>query len=127
MAKRRFSLKVKFEEFELEMPNGEVREAQIREFDGLTRDKYTNIVSAKMIVDPVTKMGTGLKDHMNMFADLLSLCLFVKDKEGEFKLLSISEVQAFPSSVQQELFEIASKINSLTQQTEQEEEERKNA
>lgn len=126
MAKKRFSLKVRFEEIELEMPSGEIREARIQEFDGLTRDKYTNIVSSKMIIDPVTKQGTGLKDHMNMFADLLSLCLHVKNNDGKFVLLTIPEIQAFPSAVQQELFEIASKINSLGAPTKEEEEERKN-
>lgn len=125
--KKRFSLKYKVEEFELEMSDGVIRDAKIQEFDGLTRDKYLNQVTKKMNVSSSGQNQTGMKDHINMFADLLVLCLHVKNADGAYSLLSIDEIQKFPNSTQQELFEIASSVNSLTPVTKEEEDDRKNA
>lgn len=115
-----FKLEYKKKSFTLEYPNGDIKSAEIREFDGLTRDKYMNTLSTRLARDPVTKEVTGMKDYSGTYSKLLSMVLYVENAEGKMVLCPEAEIQKFPTSVQSALNDIAADLCDLrnTQMTE---------
>ncbi len=103
---KRFSLKRRERKVILETENGGERVCFIREMDGRNRDAFTSRNSARFIVNDKGVI-VGMKSYDGQYALLLSLCMF----DEEDKLLDIKEIQTFPSSVQQELHDIAQKLN----------------
>jgi hypothetical protein len=111
---KRFSLKRKEQKVVLETETGGERTCVIREMCGRDRDTFSTKNSSRFIVND-KGIVVGLKTHDGQFALLLSLCMY----DEENKLMDIKEIQNFPSSVQEELHDLAQKLNWLAKKEEE--------
>lgn len=106
MAKR-FSLKFKTEVVEIEDKDGTVKNYTITELAGPVLSRYMNSVQEKTKIAPD---GTvTLSSYDGMYTDMLKLALLDENN------ICVSEevLNAWPASVQKQLFEIAQGLNSL--------------
>jgi hypothetical protein len=106
--KKRFSLKLKKFEFELEMLDGSVFACEIRELTGAERDSYLNFTISKAKVGPDGKLG-GMTDATGLQSELLALCLY--DQTGQKVPREI--VDTWPADTQTQLFEEAQRLSGL--------------
>jgi hypothetical protein len=100
----------------LEGPQGP-EEYELREMDAATRDDYLDQLARRMAVSPDGKI-MGVRQIQGMQASLIARCLFRANGER----VKEEEVQQWPASTVQALFETAQKMNHLVA----EEGERKN-
>jgi len=85
------------------------------ELTGESRDKYMTEMSQRMKYDGKGK-PTGLKSYNGLQAMLLTLCL--RDQTGE--AVKAADIQKYPSSAQNKLFEMAQEMNGLGELGEEE-------
>ena len=104
----RLSLKLGTEVVELEQADDTVKTYTLRELTGEERDTYLTGVFKRMKFSPAGK-STGLSSFEGLQAMLLTLCL--RDDAGE--LAKKADIQAYPASTQNQLFELAQKMNGL--------------
>jgi len=98
----------------LEDSDGRDRNLELRELTGKDRDFYLSGVSERMRYDPKGK-PLGLKSFKGLQSSLLTLSLYENDKNVQTK-----EIEGWPASVQEALFEQAQKISSLNQNEDEE-------
>jgi len=105
----KLDLRPKKELVVLQSEKGE-QEYYISEMTAEERDDYLQALSSRVKVDEEGR-PQGLKDFRGIQAELLSRCL--RTKKGE--LVKKEEIQSWPSSVVTSLYEIAQKINLLSE------------
>lgn len=81
-----------------------------------TRDKYMNTLAQRMRFDPVTGRPMGIKSFDGMFGELLSRCM---TEEDTGRLVTKEEVNAWPTTVAQGIYQIAQKLNRIEDEKEE--------
>jgi len=85
----------------------------LREFTGVTRDKYLNDVRGRMIdTDPV-KLAAGnvqIRNLDGLQASFVALCLFEK---GADEPVPYATINSWPATLVAELFDDAQKLNGM--------------
>lgn len=84
----------------------------LREMTGTKRDKYLNSMSGNLKF--INGKVSGLKNYDGVQNRLLTRCLFKPDGEA----FDSKELDEFPCSVLNQLFEIAQKLNGLDKDAE---------
>ena len=102
----------------LENKEGEEKRYTLKELTGKERNKYLNKMSNRVKIGQDGK-AMGIKNFDGFQSDLLKLSLF--DESGEH--VSEEDIEEFPSSTQQKLFEKAQKLSGLDTTTENEKNE----
>ena len=97
----------------LETPEGVDKTYSLREMTGRERDTYLTKMGDKFRYNAQGQVS-GVKTFEGMHSILLERCLYDEND----KLVSMSDLQNFPSRVLSELFAAAQKINALTQKLE---------
>ena len=97
----------------LETPEGVDKTYTLREMTGRERDTYLTKMGDKFRYNAQGQVS-GVKTFEGMHSILLERCLYDEND----KLVSMSDLQNFPSRVLSELFAAAQKINALTQKLE---------
>lgn len=115
----RFSLKRAEIPVILETEDGTEKEYTLREMLGKDRDSYLNKMGSKLKMDSKGRV-VGIKNYDGHMAILLIRCLF----DEEDKLVTIDDVQKFPTKTQSDLFKAAQELNALN--LEEEDEDSKN-
>jgi hypothetical protein len=87
---------------------GQAADYTLEEMNGTQRDSYLNDVANRVRVGPNGKSG-GVKNFTDLQAGLLARCL----RKPDGTLVSVKEVQQWPSSVQSELFIRAQDLSAL--------------
>lgn len=111
----RLSLKRKKVRIILE-DDGEEKSWTLRELDGTERNKFLNKMASRVKIGAGGK-AVGIKSFDGFQADLLKMCLF--DENGE--AINIEDIEALPSSTQQELFKKAQQLCGLDKDEEKDE------
>ena len=105
---RRFTLKFKTEEVEVEDVNGIIKEYKVTELSGPVLCKYMDEMQSRT---KVAKDGSvSMTSFDGMYTALLKHALLDSDN----KLVSVSEMESWPAGVQKGLFEIAQEMSGLT-------------
>lgn len=94
----------------LETPEGVDKTYTLREMSGKDRDNYLTKMGDKFRYNAQGQVS-GVKTFEGMHSILLERCLY----DETDKLVSLAELQNFPSRVLSELFSAAQKINALNQ------------
>ncbi len=81
----------------------------LREMTGLARDKWRNDQKKRIEVSKDGQSAT-VRDHRNVQAELITLCLF--DPSGQ--PVPVDEIAQWPSSLQEDLFQECQTLNTLT-------------
>ena len=89
----------------------------LRELDGTQRNKYLNKMTSRVKMGAGGK-AVGIKSFDGFQADLLKMCLFDENEEA----VSIEDIEALPSSTQQEIFKKAQQLCGLEDDKEKSEE-----
>jgi len=97
----------------LETPEGVEKTYTLREMSGRERDIYLTKMGDKFRYNSQGQV-TGVKTFEGMHSILLERCLYDENN----KLVSMTDLQNFPSRVLSELFSAAQKINALNQKME---------
>lgn len=97
----------------LETPEGVDKTYTLREMTGKERDNYLTKMGDKFRYNSQGQVA-GVKTFDGMHSILLERCLYDEND----KLVSLAELQNFPSRVLNELFAAAQKINALNQKME---------
>lgn len=97
----------------MEMEDGSERHLVLREMHGTGRDAYLQSMAGRMRTDAKGNI-IGVKNFDGLQASLLSKCLY--DEVDE--LVSVKEIQAFPTKAVITLFKAAQKLNGLEQDAE---------
>ena len=97
----------------LETPEGVDKTYTLREMTGRERDTYLTKMGDKFRYNSQGQVA-GVKTFDGMHSILLERCLYDEND----KLVSMSDLQNFPSRVLSELFSAAQKINALNQKLE---------
>lgn len=97
----------------LETPEGVDKTYTLREMSGKDRDIYLTKMGDKFRYNSQGQVA-GVKTFDGMHSILLERCLYDEND----KLVSMSDLQNFPSRVLSKLFAVAQKINALTQKLE---------
>ena|GEM_PF-5081293 len=120
MADELIRLKLKCKEVDviLDGPDGEEKKYTLKELSGADRNKYLNKMSSRVKIGKDGK-AMGIKNFDGFQADLLRISLF--DENGE--AVSVEEIEALPSSTQQELFEKAQQLSGLDNEPDSEKNE----
>lgn len=105
----RLSLSVQTVSVVLVGPTGQETEAEICEMTAEARDRYLDLLAARMKIDASGQVA-GVKRYEGLQAELLSRCLRRKDT-GAY--IPITEIQSWPSSVVTALFQKAQDLNHL--------------
>lgn len=106
----KFSLRPRGEEIHLEGKDSVVQVLTLREMTAADRDSYLVAISNRISVGPDGKPSPVLKDVAGFQAELLSRCLERMDGSR----VEIQEIQSWPSSVVQALFDRAQELNKLS-------------
>lgn len=95
-------------------PDGPVL-MEVREMNASSRDTYMQALSSRMEMDKEGK-AVSVKNYQGLQSDLLSRCLFRGND-----LVTQEEIQTWPATAVQTLFDAAQKLNHLEkdEQTEQ--------
>jgi hypothetical protein len=112
--RKTFSLCRKEEVIDLEDRNGNKGTFFVRELSGADRDKFLNVLGKK--IKMVDGKPAGLTDYNGSCSDLLSLCVF--DEQNQ--LVKVELIQSWPSSTQQAILEIATKLSGMNKEAEAE-------
>lgn len=112
---RRFSLKLKEVQVELEAPDGGVKTYTIRELTGAKRDDYMQFMMSKMDVGVGKDASGKMRSVDRIQSKLLAVCLFDESNAA----VQESVIQAFPASTQNELYKIASSISGMDEKAEE--------
>lgn len=109
---KRYVLKKKTIPIEIEQPDGQVRQCELRELSGAERNAYLNVQSRKVVQKGD---GTGqVKDFTGMCSDLLCRCLY--DDAGT--AIAANIIDTWPSEMQLELFKEAQRLSGLSNEGE---------
>ena len=103
----KFSLKLKSEVVTIETKDGTEEDYEIVEMSGEGLEEYFNGARDKIIMD--NGKVVGMKDFTGLYTSLLRITL--KGPDGKF--VPLTQLKAWPASVQKGLFEIAQKLNGL--------------
>lgn len=116
MSKVSFELSLQEQPVELKS-NDKVKHCIIRELDGKHHKQYMERMAANVEIGEDGKVAKILTAGVvGLEGFLLSLCLY--DESGN--LLPTDEIDAFPYTVQKELFKIAQKLSGLDKDAEAE-------
>lgn len=110
---KKFSLKRREEKVVLEGHNGEDRVVIVREMTGKQRDDYLNAMLGSMELGADGK-PTRVKNFAGLSTQLLALTLH----EGG-QPVPLDQIETWPASVINGLFDIAQSINALTDESAQ--------
>ena len=105
--KKKFSVRLKTYEFDVEKLDGSVAEYKLRELTGDGRDMYLNM--EKAMTAATKDGGREIKDYTNVCANLLSLCAYDEND----KIVTPDVIQTWPAAMQMELFLEAKKLSGL--------------
>lgn len=106
---RRFSLKRREIVVELENEQGLYQPYTLKELTGAERNAWFAMSNNRMAKGTMQGEGRDVKSFDNMCADLLGLTLY--NPEG--KLLTVREINNFPSETQMELFKMSLELSAL--------------
>ena len=95
--------------------NGKEKYYTIREMNGEGRDTFLTKMGTRIKFDEKGK-PIGMQNFEGHQADLLIRCMYDEDD----KLVTKALVQSWPAKVQQKLFDVAEKLNALTEGAEKE-------
>lgn len=112
MSELKFSTKTKSLAVVIEDLEGKQCPHELREMTAAVRDRYMDELGARILSDPSGK-PIGVKKFEGMFAALLSRCLVGINEDGTVRSIPVAEIQEWPSSAVQQLYEAAQKINGL--------------
>lgn len=105
--RKRFSLRRKIREYEIELDSGEVKVYELVEMTAKMRDSWIQSNQNRVVKD---KGGTKVSNLDGFQASLLQLCLREK---GSTSFVTFAQLQEFPASVQSEIFDDAQEDNGL--------------
>src|SRR6266567_4406880 len=92
------------------LKNGEGEKTyELREMTSLFRDQFLDKLATRTRLDAQGR-PVGLNKFEGLQAELLNRCLYREDK-----LVSVQEIQSWPSSVVSELYKKAQEINHLSE------------
>lgn len=106
--RKRLSKRLKEEAFDMECDDGQVRTYTVRELAGTQRDEYMESRKENFNHDKDGNV-TGIKTMKGMIANLLKHCVY--DDTG--KVVSAEEIERWPISTQQELFQMALEVSNV--------------
>lgn len=99
----------------LETVDGVEKAYKLREMLGKDRDTYLTRMGDKVRYNANGKV-TGIKSFDGLQASLLEKCLYDENDH----LVSLTDIQNFPTKTQNELFKLAQELNGLNQKAENE-------
>lgn len=98
-----------------ETTDGVEKKYSLREMLGKDRDAYLTKMGDKVRYNANGKV-TGIKSFDGLQASLLEKCLYDENDH----LVSVTDIQNFPTKTQNELFKLAQDLNGLSQKAEDE-------
>ena len=98
-----------------ETADGVEKKYFLREMLGKDRDAYLTKMGDKVRYNANGKV-TGIKSFDGLQASLLEKCLYDENDH----LVSVTDIQNFPTKTQNELFKLAQDLNGLSQKAEDE-------
>lgn len=110
----RVTKKRKSRPLEVENEDGTITNLTIREMTGTLRDRWMNQMGKAVKIDPTGKNGK-IQDHTGLYAGLIAACCY--NEKG--LQLAEGEVQSWPASQQELVFEICQEMNGLTKKAEE--------
>lgn len=116
MESLKFSVVRKEVPVELQTAEGAVRNCVLLEMSGKGRDEYLNLMNKRMKFDAAGQ-PVRLSSFEGIQAALLARCLMDVDAD---EFLKEEEIQTFPASVINRLFEAAQELNGLDIQAKEE-------
>jgi predicted mannosyl-3-phosphoglycerate phosphatase (HAD superfamily) len=111
--RKRFTLRLKEEAIDVELPDGTEVSYLMRELDGDLRDAYLNRLAKRA-------RQNNVHDFTGLFSSLLTLAMWQENDEGVWVRISEKEVQKWPSTMQKELFDMAKVMSGLDDAKKQE-------
>jgi hypothetical protein len=105
--KRRVCLKRKTEEIEMELPNGNVVIAVLKELDGVSRDKFVDMNTTRVKLDHKGK-PCGLNPMLGADMFLLERCVYIEGKN-----VIARDIASWPGSVQGEIAKMIRELSNL--------------
>lgn len=109
----KLTLKLKTIPIELEQEDGLVKTFVLQELTGAERDVYVDLM-VKRVKTNARGEPTGIRSAEGMQAQLLARCL--RDEDGG--KLEVKEIQNFPSTTLNDLFDLAQELNGLGEEAE---------
>lgn|SRR3990167_11282250 len=107
----------------LKNATGETESLELREMTAASRDQYIDVVGGRMLFDP-KGVPIGLKKAEGLQAELLSRCLYRTHDEKPV-LVSKGEIQGWPTTVVNRLFDEARRLNRINDDGEKVQDESK--
>jgi hypothetical protein len=108
MTDKKFTLKRREKQVEVEDEQGGTLHLTIREISGADRDSYMSLLASKVRLGPDGKTQS-IKDTTGIHTGLLALCIY-----DDGKLIPKKTIEGWPSSTVEGLFELAADLSGLT-------------
>ncbi len=120
--RKKFSKRRKEQLIDIEDEEGNTRVYKMREMDGTLRDRYMNDMNRRFRNVSSDGSVARIEDPTKIHVNLLNLCLL----DDQNKAVPVDELQKWPTTALEELYDIAIIFNGL-QPKKKEEEAAKNA